>query len=41
MVFYHYESEAAGDGIAQEGYRIAHPGECFPLAPGKAGPRRG
>ena len=33
MIFYHYESEAAGEGIARAGHRVARPGECFPLGP--------
>jgi len=37
MVFYHYESETAGEGIAQGGHRIAHPGESFRLGPGPGG----
>jgi len=28
------------DRIAKEGYRIAHPGERFPLGPGAGRPRR-
>ena len=37
MVFYHYESEAAGEEIARGGHRVAHPGECFALVPGVPG----
>jgi ribonuclease BN (tRNA processing enzyme) len=33
MVFYHYESERAGEEIVLAGHRIAHPGERFPLGP--------
>lgn len=36
MVFYHYESEVAGECIARDGFRIAGSGECFPLGPGPA-----
>lgn len=37
MVFYHYESEAAGREIAAQGFCIATPGDCFPLGPGIEG----
>jgi hypothetical protein len=31
MVFYHYESEQAGDQIERAGFRVAHRGERFAL----------
>ncbi|NBC47474.1 MAG: MBL fold metallo-hydrolase [Gammaproteobacteria bacterium] len=31
MVFYHYASERDGEQIERAGFRIAHPGERFPL----------
>jgi ribonuclease BN (tRNA processing enzyme) len=42
MIFYHYESEAAGRLIEQEGYRIAHRGERIGLScPFAAEPEEG
>ena len=39
MVLYHYESEAAGRDLERRGFRVAKPGQRFPLRPAAPAPR--
>ena len=38
LVLYHYESPAAGQALGRAGYRVARPGDCFPLPAPLAAP---